>query len=454
MVTTYDPEAACVVEQAQILEVNPNTYSCLVSTIHGHRNIPDVKFAVPVLHQNRGAGFNFMPEPGDICYVFTPADGTGSFVLGYVFLGDPDAINKEDVVDQDGPDYRGQRPKLLPGDMHLSTKDGNFIAIRKGGVIQIGASALAQRVYIPIENVIRDYFVRYHGFSPVGEIIWDHSQITSDDNNEDDVSAIVKFSCREKVADKKMSIEVRVGCLDKELLDATVNSNLIQEGIPTKVGEDEFTGAGDEEHLMGFNKKVEGLGFEPGESKSSIGLLSLVINPQGEGVKYTFQIDKDGTNFIRSEAHIHVECEQGFFVSAHPDDGVKLQTSSDVFLQIKDFIKAQVSSALMEILSNGDINVNGNNIQFKANGNIEMTATQALTLSAGTTIHLKAPDIKLGKTAAQDIIANASAWKAALEAHQHTYIPGTLPSAVTTPAGPVLPGAVTTSETPTKIKVG
>ena len=459
MPVEYEPSGPCVVEQAKIIEVFPEAYSCSVATLYGQRIIPDVKFVTPTLHGPRGAGMNFMPDIGDICYVFIPADGSGPFVLGFVLLEDPDARLGGDTNEEAGPDFTGERPRLEPGDMSLTTQDGNFVIIRRGGVVQIGATTLAQRVYIPIENVIRDYFQRYHGFSPIGEIIWDHSQVTSDNLNSGDISAIVKFSCREKLSDKSTSVEVRVGHVDKTLLDATINSNLLQEGNTQKIGDEDFVGDGDEEHLIGKNRKVTGLGFEPDNTDTSTPpcLLSFVVNPQHEGVKYTFQVDKEGSNFIRTEAHIHVEAEKGIFFSANEDFGFRSETGEKQYLEIKDYIRAQVNEALLEILANGDINLKGNHIQLDAEGNVTVKALGNMLLEAGGTLTLAAPNVNFGKSAAMDFLVNASAFKDALENHQHGYINLNVPSA-TTPLTPVIPGALLSGDkdsgTQTKVKIG
>ena len=457
MTQVFDTDASPGLELAKIIEIDPQTYTCTVVTIAEHREITNVKFAVPYLGPDRGAGINIMPEVDAFCYVQLPPDGSGAFIWGFTMIEDPDESNRQDHTDEEGPSYRGERPPLEPGDLALTTKDGNFLYIRRGGIIQIGASQLAQRVYIPIENVIRDYFVRYHGFSPFGEIIWDHSMVTKDSVNSGDIAAIVKFSCKERAFDSKNSIEVRVGHLSKDLLDATIDSNLLQSGNPNVIDEEAYTGEGDQEHIMGAKKAHTGLGFEPDpDNKDLIGMFSITVNPKGEGVKYTFQIGKDGSNFIRSAAHIHVETEKSFFVHANKDDGARIETDTDTYIEIKDYVKAVVKQALLEILANGDVKLAGNNIQLDAKGNITIKAPTSILLEAAQ-ITLAASDIKLGKGASMDLLANASAFLDALKNHQHSYVSPDLtsigPTLVTTPAGTVLPGAKTTTQTGAKVKV-
>lgn len=448
----FDERAPVSIELAKVLDVFPDTYTCHVITIAGHRELT-AKFAVPVLGQDRGGGLNFMPVPESFCYVAIPGDGTGSFILGFTEIENPDENQGSDTTDSDDPSYAGERPRLEPGDIALTTKDGNFIYVRRGGIVQIGASQLAQRIYIPVENIVRDYYQRYHGFSPIGEMIWEHSLVTEDALNDGDISAIVKFSCKEKIQDASNSVEVRVGHLGPELLDATINSNLLQEGNPDKIGDEAYTGDGDEEHVIGNGRKVDGLGFNPDPNDmDTVGMLSITVNPQGAGAVYKFQISKDGSNFIRAEGHIHIETNMGYFVSATPEEGIRHQVDKDIFTEIKDYIKAQVNDALLEILSNGDIKLAGNNIQLDAEGNVTIKAPTKILLEAAAIV--LNGDVSIGEGASQDVLIGASVFKDALENHQHGYINGVTP-ATTTPLGfPILPAAKTSSQSPKKLKIG
>jgi hypothetical protein len=72
----------------------------------------------------------------------------------------------------EGGTYRGGRELLNPGDLHFSTRDGNFVTIRRGGIVQIGATPVCQRVFIPIRNIIRDFAENYELATPGGDLTW------------------------------------------------------------------------------------------------------------------------------------------------------------------------------------------------------------------------------------------------------------------------------------------
>jgi hypothetical protein len=62
---------------------------------------------------------------------------------------------------------------MNPGDIAINTRDGNHIILRRGGAIQIGATPIAQRLYLPLGNVIRDFAQNYHLTTPGGELSWE-----------------------------------------------------------------------------------------------------------------------------------------------------------------------------------------------------------------------------------------------------------------------------------------
>jgi len=59
---------------------------------------------------------------------------------------------------------------MNPGDIMLSGADRNFVALRRGGLLEMGANKLCQRVFIPIGNIIRDIAQRYEILSIPGEL--------------------------------------------------------------------------------------------------------------------------------------------------------------------------------------------------------------------------------------------------------------------------------------------
>jgi len=61
---------------------------------------------------------------------------------------------------------------MNPGDIALTGRDENFLFLRRGGVLQIGATAMTQRLYLPVGNYIKDFAENYQMQTPAGELHW------------------------------------------------------------------------------------------------------------------------------------------------------------------------------------------------------------------------------------------------------------------------------------------
>jgi hypothetical protein len=151
---------AVSIEKGRIVNVNIRDYTVDVRTEFTYKTITDLAFMVPYCHTAQGEGINFMPEVGSVCWFCVPSDNpTKGFVIGW---GMP----------HEAGSYRSGRELLNPGDLHFSSRDGNFIYIRRGGIIQIGATPLCQTVYLPIRNIVQHFCENYEIHTPGGDLTW------------------------------------------------------------------------------------------------------------------------------------------------------------------------------------------------------------------------------------------------------------------------------------------
>jgi hypothetical protein len=149
------------VQRCRVITVNTRDFTVDVrQEFQPYAAMFDIPFGTPYCHQNQGEGINYMPEIGSTCWVCQPSEeGRDGFVLSFT------------MVDE-GASYRGGRELLNPGDLHFSTRDGNFVFIRRGGVVQIGSTAVCQRIFIPIRNTIQDVAENYILQTPGGDLTW------------------------------------------------------------------------------------------------------------------------------------------------------------------------------------------------------------------------------------------------------------------------------------------
>lgn len=173
------------VETCRIVDVNITDWSVNCVSEYGNKKYFDIQVNSPYFHLANGEGIYVQPEVGALCWVCVPSSGrfAAPFVLGF-----------QSAADEDFDGFRGGRQTLNPGDIMLRTRDENFLVLRRGGVIQLGATPTAQRIYLPIRNFIKDFCENYELFTFGGELTWH----TERDDQTTDGSALTKFSLRAK----------------------------------------------------------------------------------------------------------------------------------------------------------------------------------------------------------------------------------------------------------------
>jgi hypothetical protein len=202
-------------EECTITNVNRKTYTVTAESRHTAKTIEDIQVLAPYHHYANGEGAHHLPEPGAICLVGWPSDNTPPFVMGY--LGAASVQNTEDdapersTVAAEGSatdaSFRSRRPQLNPGDLAFTTRDENFIILRRGGVLQLGSTPISQRVYIPVLNFIKDFCENYEMHTFGGDVSWTVGR--QEDDPSGDAPATYTFHMNEFAQDAKATVRVQ-----------------------------------------------------------------------------------------------------------------------------------------------------------------------------------------------------------------------------------------------------
>lgn len=230
------------IESGTIANVNVKNMTVDWVSQYSGKHIPDLQIMTPYLHYNNGEGFTCVPEVGAIAMVCFPSDEESPFVLGFVSgpemegadsgdlqtkIEDPDVETEEDLpaaqTTQSGgstspttnpsdASFRAGRPILNPGDMLWQGRDENWVILRRGGVLQLGATQICQRAYIPVLNFIRDFCENWEMNTAAGTLSWEVKRQENDPSG--DAPTELALIAREHAQDKKASIKVLIGSLD------------------------------------------------------------------------------------------------------------------------------------------------------------------------------------------------------------------------------------------------
>lgn len=201
-------------EEATITDVNRKTWTVSVTTTHSSKDVNDVQCGTPYHHYKMGEGFHHLPEVGAKCYLGWPSDNSPPFIMAYIGAAAEVYADGEDplrsTTDGEGSStdvsYRSNRPDLNPGDIGFTGRDGNFVVIRRGGVLQLGATPVAQRLYLPILNYIKDFAENYSLEVFGGDVHWTVGRSEGDPSANAPSSYV--FHMNEFAQDKKASVRV------------------------------------------------------------------------------------------------------------------------------------------------------------------------------------------------------------------------------------------------------
>jgi hypothetical protein len=188
-----------------------------------------------------------MPDIGAKCHVCIPSDGPPPFVLDFIMpMETIDGASDEAPNGTDGQkagstqtattaSFAGGRKRAKPGDISIRNRDGSFVILHRGGTLQIGATELAQRIYIPLQNLVTDISQNYRHHNTGGSINWFIAQGESSTNP----PTVSRHTYRLRANEEKATLRVAVGKLSDVIREpeSEVRSDLQELGVGTDPNE-------------------------------------------------------------------------------------------------------------------------------------------------------------------------------------------------------------------------
>jgi hypothetical protein len=167
----------------RVVNINLNNWTVDIAATFDRKRYFDIQISSPYLHYSAGEGLSIFPDIGAQCMVCVPGDSSPPFVLCFVMPHETVNSSSSDApsgtrshgntpANPSDASFAGGRPVPKPGDIYLKGRDGNFVILHRGGVLQIGSSELAQRIYIPLSNIVTDMTGTYNHFNTGGAQSW------------------------------------------------------------------------------------------------------------------------------------------------------------------------------------------------------------------------------------------------------------------------------------------
>lgn len=209
-----------LIEEGRIINVNMRRWTADVRTTTNQTLFLDTQWGNSYLHFAQGEGMYVMPEVGAVCKVCRASDSP-PFIMCFVTSFERNQSESEESSQGERDISEGQeqsnanvnfsagRPDLQQGDMMLRCRDGNQIWLRRGGVVEIGATAVSKRVYIPLLNYIRDFCENYALHTFGGDMSWTVKRV--DDDPAGLAKALFTIAAKQSAQDEKASVAVQIG---------------------------------------------------------------------------------------------------------------------------------------------------------------------------------------------------------------------------------------------------
>lgn len=309
--------------EARVLDVNLTRWTVDVVTQFDQKYYLNVQVGSPYMNPTRGEGIYAVPEIGSKCLVCIPSDGPPPFIISFIMPQETNPDTRTDdapngvSADGKGGDtggnsdavFSGGRIKPKPGDIYIKGRDGNFCILHRGGVLQIGSTALSQRIYIPLGNMITDISQNYHHYNTGGSINW----AVSTGESETNPGTYLKQSFRLFANEEKATIRIATGTF-KDPIGLTPGAFGANEVTTEQIGRNE---------PIIYEVTVAPEKVEADTGSPSVGATSAV--------KLQFAFDKDGGAYLWGGGSIVLATKKKLVVRAK--EGIDLETEGSYRLK-------------------------------------------------------------------------------------------------------------------------
>jgi hypothetical protein len=242
--------------------------------------------------------------------------------------------------------YGGGRGRPKPGDIVLKGRDGNFCILHRGGVLQVGATDLAQRIFIPLGNLITDISESYTHFNSGGSINWGVRSTAPDETPDTEFRQAFRVYANDKFADVRLAVgKVQLPILEPAGDDGETNA-LEQLGI-----------ANSKEKPIVFELVVAPGGFDD---------VGQPTEDSRGATKLRLFFDRAGGAMLRSESAVDVRVKKDLWIKS--DKMLRLKGKDSVL------IESGANSAFLRMTGEASVELGTGGGVVKLNGGTKPVA--------------------------------------------------------------------------------
>jgi hypothetical protein len=344
--------APAFIHEARVVDINLVTWTVDVRTQYDQRFFPNVQVSSPYMHANRGEGFYAMPEVNAKCLVCIPSDGPPPFILAFIMpMETPEDPEGDDGAEKaaetagtnQGAVFSGGRTRAKPGDMYWRGRDGNFVVLHRGGVLQIGASELAQRIYIPLGNIVTDISQNYEHHNTGGSVNWGLSTSSTDKNPE----TAFRQTFRLYAGDEKADIRVSAGKVYQPVPEPTGDAGELSANTSLGIGK-----------TVALEVVIAPGGFDAESGTPVSGIAKMT--------KLKLFFDREGGGFLRAEGSVNVRIKKKLRLVA--DEGMDIRSKKTIQVAADETVRVSGGKGVQITAASGATVINGGDTPVAAVG--------------------------------------------------------------------------------------
>ena len=305
--------------QGTVTNVNATAFSVDIRSQFDRKFFLGIQCASPYLHHSNGEGIYILPEVGATVMGCVAGDSSPPFILAYVMP--PETVNG---ATDDAPNgtssnggstpnattntFAGGRPPCNPGDIWLRTRDNNFVILRRGGTLQVGTTPLAQRIYIPLNNLITDISQNYEHHNSNGSVVWGIQEGAP----ENYLSSSHTQTFRVFAGDQYADVRITCGDVTNPLPDP--DGGVAAEAAGLGVGDD---GKGANPILFEIAVSPKGFVAESGSPVNTQATVAACV--------LRFAFDRQGNALLRTSGSLSLNIKQKLTIAVESDISVTTQ---------------------------------------------------------------------------------------------------------------------------------
>jgi len=326
--TSVEGAEAAQILQGRVVNVNVVKWTVDVVMQFDRKRYFQVQVGSPYQHPSNGEGMYVVPEVGATCMVCIPSDSAPPFVLSFVMPSQtvndssPDApmgteSHGQQVAHPTDASFAGNRPQVKPGDIVMRTRDSNFVVLHRGGVLQIGATELAQRIFIPLRNLVTDISENYEHHNSNGSVVWGLQ-----DGSTAQLPSQYMHTFRVFASDKYADVKVAVGKVYNPIPEPDGGAGMAAAEIEK------------DDDKKGSNPIICEVTVSPKGFVAETGYVADKNSAANSVFKFVF--DRKGNTYLRTEGNFYAQVKKKLTFKV--TEAIAIQTDDAVLLKAKNGI--------------------------------------------------------------------------------------------------------------------